>query len=92
MNRADLCSRALAGALPGFFVAAAAVGLAVRLAPGSWQAAIVPGLIAFAPAWIAAFGSAFLFAEARRAWLVLGAAAALGFALLHVVVACGWAS
>jgi len=82
--------RALAGALPGFFLAAALTGLLAWGAPGPWQDAVVPSLIFFVPTWMLILGGAFLFADARRAWGWLTAATALAFALLGVLKTLGW--
>jgi len=82
--------RALAGALPGFFLAAALTGLLAWCAPGPWQDAVVPSLIFFVPTWMLILGGAFLFADARRAWGWLTAAAALAFALLGALKTLGW--
>jgi hypothetical protein len=75
-------SRASAGVVAGFFLAAAVLGLASLLLPGPWQAAIVPGLLAFVPLWLGFIGAAFAFANGRRAWtwlrgLALACSAAL---------------
>lgn len=83
-------SRALAGVLPGFFLAAALTGLVAWCAPGPWQSALVPSLIVFVPAWMLLLGGAFLFADGRRAWGWLSAAAALAFALLWALKTLDW--
>lgn len=75
-------ARAWAGLLVGFFLAAAATGLATWLAPGPWTSALVPSLIAFIPAWMLAAVWAFSFRTAMRAWAVMGGSAAAGFLLL----------
>jgi len=75
-------SRALAGSVAGFFLAAAMTGLICWLAPGSWQNAILPSLLAFFPLWCITATLAFSFSNARHAWLVLGSAALAGFILL----------
>ena len=75
-------SRAGAGLVAGFFLAAALVGLVGWALPGPWQSTIVPGLVAFFPLWIGAAGVAFACASGRRAWGWLGGLALAGFALL----------
>ena len=78
-------SRAIAGIIAGFLLAAAATGLLVMLQPGPWQRALVPTLIAFIPLWMLAALWAFSFRSALRAWLVLGGSAAAGFAVLGLL-------
>jgi hypothetical protein len=82
--------RALAALGPGFVLAAALVGLACWLPPGPWQATVVPGLVAFVPAWTLLAVAAFAFRDAARAWWWLGGGAVvatLGFSALRVA---GW--
>lgn len=83
-------ARALAGLLPGFFVAAAAAGLAAWLPPGPWQSAIVASMIAFIPFWMLAALWAFAFRTGLRAWAGLSAAAALGFGFLWLLRGLQW--
>jgi hypothetical protein len=83
-------SRALAGVVPGFFLAAAFTGLVAWGAPGPWQNALVPSLVFFVPTWIAILGGAFLFANGRRAWIALGTSAALAFVVLIALKTLGW--
>jgi hypothetical protein len=78
-------SRALAGIVAGFFLAAAATGLVAWLPPGPWQKALVPSLIAFVPLWMLAVLWAFSFRSPLRAWLTLAGCAALGFAALGLL-------
>lgn len=82
-------SRALAGIIAGFFLAAALTGLVAWLPPGPWQRALVPSLIAFIPLWMLAALWAFSFRSGTRAWAALGLAAMAGFALLWLLRATG---
>jgi hypothetical protein len=83
-------SRASAGLVAGFFLAAALVGLVGWVLPGPWQSTIVPGLVVFFPLWIGAAGVAFGFSSGRRAWGWLGGLALIGFGALWVLRALGW--
>lgn len=87
----SLWGRAIAGVVPGFFVAAAGIGLATWLAPGGWRLALVPALVAFFPLWIAVIAASFAFASARRAWCTWSLLAAGGFAALAALRALEWA-
>lgn len=77
--------RASAGVLPGFFVAAALLGLVCWTLPGSWEQTLVPGLIAFFPIWIGVICASFLFPSGKRAWGWLTALALLGLGLLWLL-------
>ena len=78
-------SRALAGLLAGFFVAAAATGLLAWLPPGPWANVLVPSLIAFIPLWMLAALWAFSFRTGTRAWLLMSSIAAVGFGTLWLL-------
>jgi multidrug efflux pump subunit AcrB len=82
--------RASAGVVPGFFVAAALVGLVCWLLPGSWQHTLVPGLVAFFPVWVGVICAGFRFANGTRAWLWLSLLAVLGLGTLWSLQAAGW--
>jgi hypothetical protein len=82
--------RATAGVVPGFFVAAALVGWVCWSWPGPWQHTLVPGLVAFFPAWVGVICASFKFAGSVRAWSWLGALAVLGLCLLWTAQAAGW--
>jgi hypothetical protein len=82
--------RAFAALVAGFLVAAAATGLVAWLPPGPWERAVVPSLIAFVPLWMLAAVWAFSFRTGLRAWLGMGLAAAVGFALLWLLRSTGW--
>ena len=83
-------SRASAGLVAGFLLAAAVVGLVGRALPGPWQSTLVPGLVVFFPLWIGFAGAAFAFSSGRRAWGWLGGAALTGLGALWVLQASGW--
>ncbi|GAB3060416.1 hypothetical protein [Stenotrophomonas tumulicola] len=78
-------SRALAGLVAGFLLAAAATGLVAWLPPGPWPTALVPSLIAFIPFWMLAAVWAFSFRNGLRAWAGMGASALGGFLLLWLL-------
>jgi hypothetical protein len=83
-------ARLAAGVVPGFFLAAALVGLACWLPPGAWQATLVPGLVAFFPVWLAIVCLSLRFASGTRAWLWLTGLAVAGLALLRTLQLAGW--
>jgi hypothetical protein len=83
-------ARAGAGVLPGFFLAAALIGLLGWLLPGSWESTMVAGLAAFFPLWIGVICAAFRFSSGRRAWLWLGGLALLALGLLWLLQTSGW--
>jgi hypothetical protein len=83
-------SRALAGLVPGFFLAAAITGLLCWLPPGAWQQTLVPGLVVFFPVWTGVAIVAFFFANGRRAWCWLTLAAVAATALLWGLKALHW--
>ena len=83
-------ARASAGVLPGFFLAAAVVGLVGWLLPGRWESTLVVGLLAFFPLWIGVICAAFRFTSGKRAWGWLSAPALLGLGLLWLLQASGW--
>lgn len=83
-------SRASAGVVAGFFLAAALLGLGSWCLPGPWQATIVPGLIAFVPLWLGLVGAAFAFRSGLRAWGWFAGLALAGFGALWTLRALGW--
>ncbi|MBB1088744.1 hypothetical protein H4F99_09600 [Lysobacter sp. SG-8] len=83
-------ARALAGAVPGFFLAAGLVGLVGWSLPGPWTAALVPGLVVFFPLWMGLAAGAFFFRDGLRAWLWLGGLAVASLALLRGLQVAGW--
>lgn len=82
--------RATAGIFPGFFVAAALVGLGSWLLPGAWEQALVPGIVAFFAVWVGVISASFMFANGRRAWLWMVALAVVGVGALWGLQALQW--
>lgn len=83
--RPDWWAKTSAGVLLGFGLAMALVGLLAYLGPGGIAApdgrfTTLRFLMPFV--WIAVFGLVFLFRSGRAAWLWLGGANLLAFALL----------
>ncbi len=74
--------RATAGIVPGFFLAAALVGLIGWALPGPWQSTLVGGLVAFFPVWVGLACLAFAFRDGARAWLAYAGLAAAGLLAL----------
>ncbi len=83
-------ARVGAGVLPGFFLAAALVGLICWLLPGHWESTIVGGLLAFFPLWIGVACAAFRFPSAMHAWGWLSASALFGLGLLYLLQSLDW--
>lgn len=80
-----MIARAGAGVLLGFPLAAALLALALIGLPQHGQAWVIPALIAFFPLWTALMIGSFFFRDGRRAWLVLGVANVLAFAVLWLL-------
>jgi len=83
-------ARVSAGAIPGFFLSVAAIGLIDWLLPGPWQAALLPCMLAFCPLWVGVICASLKFADGKRAWLWLSAAAIVGLGLLRALQALHW--
>lgn len=83
-------SRASAGLLPGFLLAAAATGWIAWMLPGPWRHALIPATLAFIPLWTAAFCACFAFRSGRRAWLWMLPLAVVGLGLLRALQDTGW--
>ena len=83
-------ARASAGVVPGFFFAAALVGLVCWLVPGPWESTIVVGLLAFFPVWIGVICAACRFPNGRHAWGWLSLLALLGLGSLWLLQLSGW--
>jgi hypothetical protein len=83
-------ARASAGIVPGFFLAAALVGLVSWLLPGSWESTMLAGLTVFFPLWIGVVCSAFRFSSGARAWGWLSALALSALGLLWLLQLSGW--
>ena len=83
-------ARLSAGVLPGFFLAAALIGMVSWLLPGPWGSTMVPGLLAFFPMWIGVICAAYRFSSGKRAWAWLSALALPGLGLLWLLQTSGW--
>jgi len=90
MGIALMWTRASAGVVPGFFLAAAVLGLVTWLLPGAWESTMVPGLLAFFPLWIGVICTALRFSTGTRAWGWLGGLAVSGLGLLWWLQWSGW--
>lgn len=77
------CCKVLAGTVLGFFLAVAVSGIFVWVAPlglGKFQVA----MWMVVPVWLAVLSAVFLFRDGPRAWLWLGGANAVAYALLFI--------
>jgi hypothetical protein len=83
-------TRAVAGIVPGFFLAAALVGLASWLWPGSWESTMVVTLLVFFPVWTGIFCISFRFQNGKLAWLWLGGMALIALGLLYLLKLVNW--
>jgi len=83
--------KSLAAALLGLPLTVAVIGLIALLWPGDPVHTTLPWLLLSFPLWIAVMACAFLFRSGLRAWLWLGGATLLCFALVHAVKLLGWA-
>jgi hypothetical protein len=80
----DWLSKTLAGVIGGFGLAIAASGLLACLTPGALdeQNKFQVAMWLVPPVWIGVMSGSFVFRSGRRAWIGLGGANALGFAML----------
>jgi hypothetical protein len=80
----DWLSKTLAGVTGGFGLAIAASGLLACLTPGALdeQNKFQVAMWLVPPVWIGVMSGSFVFRSGRRAWIGLGGANALGFAML----------
>lgn len=83
-------ARTSAGVLPGFFLTATLIGLVGQALPGAWEQTLVPGLIAFFPAWISVICTSVLFRSGKQAWGWLSGLAVAGLGLLWTLQMSGW--
>lgn len=83
-------ARASAGIVPGFFLAAALLGLVSWLLPGPWESTMVVGLLAFFPLWIGIVCASLRLPSAKHAWSWLSALALAGMGLLWLLQTSGW--
>ena len=80
--------RSTAAVFLGMPLAALIVGV-IALLSGDQKTTTLPLLLMFFPAWVGAMTGAFLFKTGLRAWLWMGGAIVVGFALLHFLKAAG---
>ncbi|MFT4179094.1 MAG: hypothetical protein QM612_06480 [Thermomonas sp.] len=84
--------KSLAAGLLGFPLAVGLIGLIALLWPGRIEVVTLPWLLMAFPVWIGAMSLAFVFKTGLRAWLWMGGATALCFALIHLAKTLGWAA
>ncbi|BBD79931.1 hypothetical protein [Aerosticca soli] len=77
-----MSTRLLAGIVLGFPLAGGLLALALGLLPGHGQAWLLPMLWLFFPLWWTILCVSLMFARGLKAWLALGAANVLVFAVL----------
>jgi len=80
----DWLSKTLAGVIGGFGLAIAGSGLLACMTPGALdeQNKFQVAMWLVPPLWIGVMSGSFVFRNGRRAWIGLGGANALGFAML----------
>lgn len=83
-------AKSLAAALLGLPLTVGLVGLIALLWPGRQEIVTLPWLLMSFPVWIGAMSLAFAFKTGLRAWLWLGGAMLLCFALIHLSKWLGW--
>ncbi len=83
-------AKSFAAALLGLPLTVALVGLLALLTPGPLAASSLAWLLLAFPVWIACLSLPFLCRSGAQAWLWMGSATALGFALLQGLKALGW--
>lgn len=85
-------AKSLAAALLGLPLTVGLIGLIALLWPGELTRITLPWLLMSFPLWVAVMSVAFLFRTGLRAWLWLGGATVLCFALIHLSKLLGWAA
>lgn len=90
MKRTGLQSKSWAAALLGLPLTIGLVGLLAVAWPGRQDITALPWMLTAFPVWIGVMSLAFVFTTSRRAWLWLGTATLLCFALLYGLKAIGW--
>lgn len=83
-------AKSLAAALLGLPLTVGLIGLLALLWPGQQDVVTLPWLLLSFPAWIGVMALAFAFKSGLRAWLWMGGATLLCFALLFAFKALGW--
>lgn len=82
----------LAAIFLGFLLNVGLIGLIALLWPGPVEVVTLPWLLLSFPLWVGLMSLPFLFKTGLRAWLWMGGATLLCFALIHLVKALGWAA
>ncbi len=77
-----MIARCLAGTVLGFPLAGMLLALALHWLPEHGQHWLIPVLLLFFPLWVGVMAGSYMFRNGARAWLALGAANGLAFALL----------
>ena len=90
MKGGGVQAKSWAAALLGLPLTVGLVGLIALAWPGRQQVTALPWVLMAFPVWIGVMSLAFVFKTGRRAWLWLGAATLLCFALLYGLKAIGW--
>lgn len=83
-------AKSLAAALLGLPLTVGIIGLVALLWPGPVERTALPWLLMSFPLWIGVMSMAFAFRSGLRAWLWMGGATALCFALIHGAKLLGW--
>ena len=83
-------AKSLAAALLGLPLTVGIIGLLVLLWPGELTRITLPWLLMSFPVWIGVMSLAFLARTGLRAWLWMGGATLLCFALMHGFKLLGW--
>ena len=83
--------KSLAAALLGLPLTVAIIGLVALLWPGDPTRTTLPWLLVSFPLWVAVMSLAFLARSGWRAWLWMGGATLLCFALIQAAKLLGWA-
>ncbi|MET0289587.1 MAG: hypothetical protein ABW178_08165 [Pseudoxanthomonas sp.] len=84
--------KSLAASLLGLPLATGVIGLVALLWPGPLEQHTLPLLLLSFPVWIGAMSAAFACRSGARAWLWLGGATVLVFAVLQAAKLLGWAT
>ena len=85
-------ARSLAAATLGLPLTVGMIGLLVLLWPGELNRITMPWLLMSFPLWVGLMAAAFAARTALRAWLWLGGATVVCFALIAAIKALGWAA
>jgi hypothetical protein len=89
-GRVNVRARYLAAILLGLPLTVGLIGLAALSWPGDQTVTTLPWVMMAFPVWVTVMALAFVFKSGLRAWLWLGGATLLSFALLYGFEALGW--